>query len=199
MDQEIESAAIELFFKMGIKKVKMDTIARKMRISKRTLYEHFRNKETLIRKAIDLNQSEQDAVNKKLIDESENIIEAVVKLLKYGSELLSKINPLYFSDLQRLYPRIWKEKITLSKEHTYKIVLDLLKKGKKEGVYREEINEKIIAMILIEQLYMLSDIKYTRAREFPIIEIYENIIITMTRGVATEKGLQLLENYRNSG
>ncbi len=197
MDQEIKSVAIELFYQMGIKKVKMDIIAQKLKISKRTIYEHFRNKETLIRKAIDLNQEEQNVIYRKILNESENIIEAVVKLLKYGSELLSNTNPLYFSDLQRLYPSIWNEKITQSKKYTCELILDLLKKGKQEGVYRQDINEEIIALILIEQLYMLTDGKHFHAGKFSIIEIYENIIISMTRGVATEKGLQLLENYRN--
>lgn len=193
---EIKKEAIGLFFKMGVKNVKMDTIAQRLRVSKRTLYENFKNKDSLIREAIDLAQKEQNKINEKIVTESGNVIEAVLSLLKNGSELLSGINPRYFTDLQRLYPGIWDEKIRQSKIHSHQFIRDLLKKGIREGIYREDINEGIISLILIEQVYMLSDQKILPAGEFSIVEVYENIIITMTRGLATPKGLKLLENYQ---
>jgi TetR/AcrR family transcriptional regulator, cholesterol catabolism regulator len=118
-------------------------------------------------------------------------------LLKNGSELLSGINPRYFADLQRLYPGIWNEKVRQSKIHSHQLIRDLIKKGINDGIYRKDINEEIISLILIEQLYMLSDKKILHAGKFSIVEMYENIIITMTRGLATPKGLKLLENYQH--
>jgi TetR/AcrR family transcriptional regulator, cholesterol catabolism regulator len=195
-NEEIKKEAIGLFFRMGVKKVKMDTIARRMKISKRTIYESFRDKETLITEAIDYLQSEQNEINNKILKESGNTIEAVLELLKNGSALLSKISPKYFQDLQRLYPKIWNEKIKKSKIHSYELIHCLLKKGTGEGIYRKDINEEIISLILIEQLYMLSDPHLFPGKKFPLGEIYENIILTMTRGLLTAKGLKLLEAYQ---
>ncbi len=195
--EEIIRESAKLFFQKGVKKVKMDSIAKKLRISKRTIYENFKNKDSLIRATIDHTQKEQMELNNKLLSESKNTIEAVMSLLKNGSEMLSGINPKYFSDLKRLYPNIWKEKIEQNKVHSRKFILDLLKKGKKQGIYRKDINEEIIALILIEQLSMLSDQKFPPAKKFSLAEIYENIIINMTRGVATARGLELLERHHN--
>lgn len=186
-----------MFIIMGIKRVKMDTIAQKLNISKRTIYDNFRNKDALIRATIDLTQKEQNNINNKIIHNSENIIEAVLSLLKNGSDLLAGINPQYYTDLKRLYPDIWKEKIEQSKEHSFKLILELLKKGKEQGIYRQEINEEIITLILTGQLYMLFEQKLFPAGKFSIVEVYENIIINMTRGVATNKGLELLEKHKN--
>ncbi len=194
--EEIKREAITLFFRKGVKKVKMDTIARKLKISKRTIYECFRNKEELIREAIDYAQEEQNKINSIILNESENTIEAILRLLKNGSELLSKISPSYFRDLQRLYPKIWNEKIKQSKIESSKIIRSLLNKGRQEGIYREDINEDVTALILIEQLYMLSDQKIFPVKKFSLVEMYENIIITMTRGLLTGKGLKLLEKYQ---
>jgi TetR/AcrR family transcriptional regulator, cholesterol catabolism regulator len=194
--EEIKREAIGLFFKMGVKNVRMDTIAQRLKVSKRTIYENFKNKDSLIREAIDLSQKEQNEIHEKIVSESGNVIEAVLSLLKNGSEMLSGINPRYYADLQRLYPGIWNEKIRQSKLHSHQLIRDLLKKGIHEGIYREDINEEIISLILIEQLYMLLDEKILPTGEFSIVEVYENIIITMTRGLATPKGLKLLENYQ---
>ena len=196
--EKIIREAAELFLLKGVKKVKMDNIAKKIKVSKRTIYENFNNKDSLIRATIDLAQKEQLELNNMILSGSENIIEAVLALLKNGSEMLARINPDYFSDLKRLYPRIWKEKIEQSKVHSCKFILELLKEGKKQGFYRDDINEEIIALILIEQLSMLSDQKFFTDEKFSLVEIYENIIISMTRGVATGKGLELLEKYRQT-
>jgi TetR/AcrR family transcriptional regulator, cholesterol catabolism regulator len=191
---EIKKEAIALFFSKGVKEVKMDTIARKMKISKRTIYENFKDKETLIKEAIDFSQREQVETNNKILKESGNTIEAFLELLKISSALLSKINPLYFRDLRRLYPKIWNEKINQSKTHSHEIIQCLLNKGIKEGIYRKDINEELISLILIEQLYMLSDPQIF-PKKFSIVELFGNIILTMTRGLLTGKGLQMLESY----
>lgn len=195
--ERITRKAADMFIIMGIKRVKMDTIAQKLNISKRTIYDNFINKDALIRATIDLAQKEQNNINNKIIHNSENIIEAVLSLLKNGSDLLAGINPQYYTDLKRLYPDIWKENIEQSKEHSFKLILELLKRGKEEGIYRQEINEEIITLILTGQLYMLFEQKLFPAGKFSIVEVYENIIINMTRGVATNKGLELLEKHKN--
>lgn len=196
--EKILREASGLFFQMGIKRVKMDNIAQRLKISKRTIYENFKDKDSLIRETIDLNNKEQISLNNKILTESETIIEAVLTLLKNGSEMLSQINPGFYKDLQRLYPKIWKEKIQESKIHSHQLIMELLKKGKDQGIYMKYINEDIIALILIEQLFMLSDQSIFPASKFSIVEVYENIIISMTRGVATAKGLKLLEEYQHT-
>ena len=49
------STAFNLFSQYGIKNVSMDDIAHNMNISKRTIYELFDNKETLLIESMDIN------------------------------------------------------------------------------------------------------------------------------------------------
>jgi TetR/AcrR family transcriptional regulator, cholesterol catabolism regulator len=183
----------DLFLQKGVKDVTMDVIAQKLKVSKRTIYFYFKDKDALIKAAGEKVIKEQNVLNNKIIQESENSISAILALLRSGSELLSTTNPKYYTDLQRLYPCIWRENIQQSKIHSYKLILDLLKQGKNEGNYRNEIKEEIIACIFIEQLYMITDQRIFPPGKFSIVEVYENIIINMTRGIATSKGLKLIE------
>ncbi|MGF1586876.1 MAG: TetR/AcrR family transcriptional regulator [Bacteroidales bacterium] len=189
----IIKVAGDLFLQMGVKDVTMEVIATQLKVSKRTIYFYFKNKDALIKAAGDKAIKEQNALNEKLIQESDNAITAILSLLRSGSELLSEINPKYFTDLQRLYPGIWRDNIQHSKNHSYKLILELLKKGKEEGNYRNEIKEEIIACIFIEQLYLITDHKIFPPGKFSIVEVYENMIISMTRGIATSKGLELIK------
>ncbi|TVR74947.1 MAG: TetR/AcrR family transcriptional regulator [Marinilabiliales bacterium] len=193
---KIIAEAGKLFMANGVKKIKMDTIAKKLMISKRTIYENFKDKDELIRESLDYENRRHSEINNLIIEQSGNIIEAVLMFLKTGSEILSQVNPDYFSDLKRLYPAIWKEKVQESKVYTFNLILGLLKKGKEQGIYLEDINEEIIAMILIEQLFLISDQTAFPPSRYPITEVYENIIISMTRGITTTHGRELLEKHR---
>ena len=54
--------AFDLFSEHGIKNVSMDDIAHNMSVSKRTLYELFEDKETLLTECISLNVWRQSAI-----------------------------------------------------------------------------------------------------------------------------------------
>jgi TetR/AcrR family transcriptional regulator, cholesterol catabolism regulator len=193
--ENIIRKAGELFIANGIKDVSMDMIAKEINISKKTIYGYFRNKDSLVKTASLKAHEEQTQINKRILCESENVIEAVLTFMKNGSDLLDRTNPLYFSDLQRLYPKIWKENIQLGKKYSFILIVELLEKGRKEGAFKEDINEKVIAWILVEQLYMLTNQETLPSFHFSVPDAYRNIIIWMTRGIATREGLEILEGY----
>ena len=51
MGKDIIQIALSLFLKYGFKSVTMDDIAQEMRVSKKTIYAHFPNKESLVMKS----------------------------------------------------------------------------------------------------------------------------------------------------
>ena len=50
--EQVMTTALDMFSQYGIKSVSMDDIARNTGISKRTIYEFFEDKETLLQEAI---------------------------------------------------------------------------------------------------------------------------------------------------
>ncbi len=71
-----------LFGKYGIRSMTMDALAEEMGISKRTIYERFRDKDTLLLEVIRYykKQTKENAHN--LIDQSDNAIEALFRIMK---------------------------------------------------------------------------------------------------------------------
>ncbi|MGL5317339.1 MAG: TetR/AcrR family transcriptional regulator, partial [Bacteroidales bacterium] len=76
---EIKDRIIEVSFEQfalnGIKSVTMDEIARNMGISKRTLYENFKDKESLVRACIALCSKVAESDRKRALSESKNVLE----------------------------------------------------------------------------------------------------------------------------
>ena len=92
--------AFDLFSEHGIKNVSMDDIAHNMSVSKRTLYELFEDKETLLTECISLNYAQMRQSIKQL--ESEPITALEVALLFY-EELMKRprwFNRKFYDDLK---------------------------------------------------------------------------------------------------
>lgn len=71
--ERIILAAVELFTTNGIKSITMDEIAASLGISKRTLYEVFPDKETLLEECILKSQKDGDIFVKGVIETSKRI------------------------------------------------------------------------------------------------------------------------------
>lgn len=79
--ERIILAAVELFTTNGIKSITMDEIAASLGISKRTLYEVFPDKETLLEECILKSQKDGDIFVKGVIETSSNGIGSFVEML----------------------------------------------------------------------------------------------------------------------
>jgi len=57
MQESILEKAVYLFMRYGVKSVSMDDLARELGISKKTLYQYFDTKESLLLRTLEFNQS----------------------------------------------------------------------------------------------------------------------------------------------
>ncbi len=184
-----------MFFRSGIRAVTMDDIARETGVSKRTIYENFRDKNELLRSCLIAMDRESEKNINKLIKKSENTIEKIFSMLRMGIEMIKTINPHFSIDLKKYHYSIWKETYTKSEEKYLNNIIVLLKKGINEGLIRKNINIEIVSKLLQGQLNFLSDDRIFPPDRFNTSEVFENIVISFTRGIATRKGLEMIEKY----
>ena len=72
--ERIITAATEAFTSKGIKSITMDDIAAALGISKRTLYEVFADKESLLKECILQKQAERDKYLQEIYEQSNNCL-----------------------------------------------------------------------------------------------------------------------------
>ena len=80
--ERIITAATEAFTSKGIKSITMDDIAAALGISKRTLYEVFSDKESLLKECILKAQADRDKYLQKVFEQSHNVLESFRKALR---------------------------------------------------------------------------------------------------------------------
>src|SRR3954464_5509418 len=106
--QKILSASAELFSQYGFKTITMDDIARRAGISKKTLYQHFANKQEVVNESVTWYKTQMTTNCGMVINDAENAIEAMVKMLAFFDNMNKRINPMALFEMQRYFPEAYK-------------------------------------------------------------------------------------------
>jgi len=131
-----------------------------------------------------------------IINKSENVIEAVYKICKWGEEIRKSFNPLFFEDLKRYHYKIYDETIKKSSLKTNNIQL-LLKKGINEGNFKKGLNSEIIAIFIDEVVKIMHNEEIFNLNIYNEKDLFNNIIMPYFIGISSDKGKELIEKYFN--
>jgi AcrR family transcriptional regulator len=194
----IEEAAV-MFRTYGIRSVTMDMLANQMGISKRTIYEVFRDKDELLQGVLKWMTAKQKELMTKLLTESDNIIEAIFKMLKLMSDHFQKMSPAFRMDVKRYHSDIMNKLDEQSELPYYGTNSEILRKGIAEGVFRKDIDIEITNKCLLEVARMTNDKDVFPPDSYLNKDVIRNFYINYLRGLSTNKGLDLIDFYENNG
>ena len=99
----------ELFLTAGIKSVTMDDIAKHLGMSKKTIYQFFKDKNELVIALTKKKLKEDEDQVAEIISRSGNVIEEMINMMKCSEEIFSRINPIVIHDMQKYHPDAWKQ------------------------------------------------------------------------------------------
>ncbi|TND09885.1 MAG: transcriptional regulator [Bacteroidetes bacterium] len=194
--QRIVNAAFELFFRYGIKSVTMDDIAKHLSISKKTIYQFFRDKDeivhTLMQEKLEEDKREFGTISKN----AANVVEEVFNLMKHMSSILGRINPNIFYDLQKYHPQTWALFHSFRTEFAMKQVEDALNKGIRDGLVRNDINVAALACLRTEEIEMGFNPRIYPPDKFKLLEVQLALTEHFLYGVCTLKGHKLVNKYK---
>ena len=191
-DRIIDEATNQ-FFKYGIRNVTMDNIALALGISKRTVYETFKDKGELIQICLQKISESGDKATFEVVSQTPNVIEAIFVFMEEGIKAINSINPVFYMDMKKFYPVIWKkmEKEVIGKRSD--LSMKLISKGISEGLFRNDLNVEIIAKLFHEQINLLSDDTVFPRNKYSDAEVFQNMIINFVRGISTQSGIETIE------
>lgn len=183
--------ATEAFTKNGIKCITMDDIAALLGISKRTLYEVFSDKETLLTECILKVHKERNDFLTELSARSNNVLEVILAVFQKSIEAFHSTCKRFFEDIKK-YPKVY-ELMQNKRESDSESTIAFFKSGVEQGIFRSDVNFEIVNLLVREQFDLLLNTEI--CNEYPFLEVYESIMFTYIRGISTEKGAQVLESF----
>src|SRR6202000_425758 len=130
----------ELFLKAGIKSITMDDVAKHLGMSKKTIYQFFKDKNELVIALVKKKLKEDEAQMSAIINQSANVIEEMINMMKCSEEIFSRINPIVIHDMQKYHPDAWKQFQDFKAGVLVRTLEELLNKGIEQGYIRPEID-----------------------------------------------------------
>jgi AcrR family transcriptional regulator len=191
---EIIQRVSELYLKYGIKSITMDDAARELGISKKTLYEHFKDKDELVKQFVEHHMQQMHEEMQKLQTSQVNAIEELLIVSKFITEYLKSISPSVTYDLQKYYPEIWRNINFKQRDRIFQRIRDNMVRGIKEGLYRKDMNIEIIANFYLFRMEMSQTFDLIVESKYTYEELFNTSFNYHIRGIANQKGIDYLES-----
>ena len=188
----IIDGASELFRTYGIKSVTMDSLANQLGMSKRTIYEVFSDKDELLVAVLTRIAQKQRELVKKVLDESENSIIAIFRMLEINRDFFQDTSPAFQADLKKYHNNVLMENSNGPDLPDYRNNQQVIENGIKEGLFRKEINADLANRCLYNLGKTIVDHEIYPYELFSRRDVIENIFINYLRGISTQKGLDLI-------
>lgn len=190
--ERIIATATALFQQHGIKQVRMDDVASQLGISKKTLYATFADKEAILLEVVRGTTTSFCAAIREILISSTNVVEQIFLLYKRIIEYAKEVNPLFFTELIR-YTEVEAYFESMHEDHA-RYVKAWLQEGVRQGLLREDIDYDVFLQQDGFQIDKL--LTNPSVRNYPAEVIYNSVVLVLLRGMATEKGLGIIESLK---
>jgi TetR/AcrR family transcriptional regulator, cholesterol catabolism regulator len=195
MNEELKNILLkvrELYTKYGIKSITMDDVAVELGISKKTLYQYVTDKDDLVGKFIDSEIILRQEEICKCFKTGFNAIEELFEISIFMNKLIRDQNPATEHDLKKYYPHHYEKIVNIRRESIFTYIFQNLRKGREEGLYREDIDAEIIAKLYISRVESIHMNDLFTVEEFTSLRLFIELLNYHIRGIATAKGITVL-------
>lgn len=182
----------QLFGKYGIRTMTMDALAEEMGISKRTIYERFKDKDTLLLEVITYYRNLTQEESLRLIEQSEHAIEALFRIIKMTVEQMQRMSPAFFHDFKKYHQKVFRQFAQPGEIRDFSMTQKLLETGIKQEVFRDDINIEIVNHAIHALFDLFGHNSAMIEAGLNRRDMFDHILIPYFRGISTKKGRKFL-------
>ncbi|MDY3470910.1 TetR/AcrR family transcriptional regulator [Riemerella anatipestifer] len=190
----------ELFVQNGAKSLTMDDIAKAFSISKKTLYQNYKNKEVLLEEVLDFLLKQ---LLEQLKAEEEKSLNPIEKMLlrEPKIEQISENNRTVFvRQLIKYYPEIYNMHIVNVYKGIYEILKHNVIKGREQGLYEKDFDIETYAKYFLELMFAFdSSPLFEEEQKIGRSNYCQGVVRFYLNAIVTPKGKEFLNQltYNN--
>lgn len=190
--QEFLVQIIPLFLKYGFKSMGVDDISKELGISKKTLYQAFKDKNEIVYEAVSALMSQEENISCQIAETSENAIDEVIQMAKVITQKFEALHPSVRFEIAKYYPEAYKVFQRHKTEFVFSFIKNNIIRGIDEGLYRGNLNPNIISGLFVHKMELFLDRSGFGGKDYSFKEVYLEMIRYHIRGLASEKGRNYL-------
>jgi AcrR family transcriptional regulator len=196
MENRILFKARDLMLRNGVKHVTMDDIATQLGMSKKTIYQFYKDKDALVMAVVNFELEEQSLKCQRTQDTADNAVHEMFMLLEDIQQMFKNMNPMTMNEIAKYYPEAFARIQNHKDEFMHQIIKTNLIKGIEQGVYRKEIDPEILSIYRLETSFVPFNPQLYPFSKFDIGRVTLQIIENFIYGVMSLKGIELMEKYK---
>ncbi len=194
--ERIQEKAHDLFMQYGIRSVSMDDIANHLGMSKKTLYQYYADKDELVDVIVDAHitviQRDCLGCRKDATDAVHEILITMERII----EQFSNMNPMVLNDMEKFHYRAYQRFREYKDKFLMKIITENIEWGKREELYRPEVNTDIMSKFRLESMMTPFNVSIFPPGKYNLAELSSQIIEHFVFGLVTIKGHKLILKYK---
>ena len=195
-DEDFLAKVSTLFLENGAKTVTMDDIAKELGVSKKTLYQKYKNKESLLEEVLTY---ALDKVLTRMRNLDEEIDNAIDRMLARDQEVekASRTNDsILLRQLIKYYPGIFTKHMQNFAEKFADILEQNIARGRKQGYYRENFDSRLYAKLFFQLIITYDNSPYLETKSISRPEYHHEALLFYMNSIATEKGRKYIEKVQ---
>ena len=196
-DKIVEKAA-ELYMQFGIRTVTMDDIARDLSISKKTIYQYFKDKRELVNTICSTHlQMEAERFEGTSV-EGENSVHELILVSKCLRDSMQEMKVNIMNELRKFYPEAWAMYSDFKSGVMKESIMKVIQRGQKEGYFRPELDPELITIMRMEQVESFLVSNFYPKDRFSFTEVQIQLFDHFIHGLFTIEGHQLFNQYNTT-
>ena len=198
MQDRILNKARELMFQTGVKHVTMDDLATQLGISKKTIYQYFKDKDALVGSVVEFELANHALLCNQSTQAADNAVHEIFLLMSVIQEMFNRMNPLALFEIEKYYPLAFEKIKNHKDDFIFSMISANLEKGIEEGLYRKDVDITILSKYRLETSLIPFNIHVFHPSKFDLLKVNLQIIEHFVYGVATLEGHKLMDTYKLS-
>ena len=190
LKEEFTAQISELFLKYGLRSTSMDDIANLLKVSKKTLYQHFLNKEEVVEQVMIYRRTIRDNGMSSKKMEQENPLDVLFRIAQFFAAGAHQQFSANYYDIRKYYPRVYQKIFQDDDKFIQHFFKTLLLTGIEQGLFRKELNVDLQTYLLGQQLLSLQDPDNALPAGVSVAEVISIVISNFICVVSTPKGLE---------
>lgn len=185
--------ATELFIEHGSKTLTMDEVAREFGISKKTLYQKYRNKEALLEAVLEYKFNEVIEKMQRLNVEVDNAVERMFCRDEQIERAVRSNNSMMIKQLIKYYPAIFNKHMVSFSSKFAAVLESNIEKGRKQGYYRDDFNAGIYGRLFFQLMMSYDSSPYLEEIQIDRDDFKNEVMMLYMNAITTEKGKEILK------
>jgi len=190
--------ATDLFIENGAKSVTMDEIAKEFGISKKTLYQKYKNKEELLEEVLQYKLQELIERFQYLDDNIENAIERMFCRDEVIDNVSHSNNNILIRQLLKYYPAIFHKHMLNFSSKFSEVLVHNIEKGRKQGLYRADFDPEFYAKIFFQLVMSYDSSPYFNVEMFSREYFMQEAMMFYLTVITNEKGKEVLKSLQKN-